>query len=175
MTDKSITPRKSPIPRKLDDAMITALTTIISKGNYYQDACAICDVTEGTFYQWVRLAKEDEDKGLTEQDSVYLKLSYGIKRARAQARANMVSVIVEAATVKKEWLPAITYLERTDPANWGRKDRIQPEDTRERVKTFVFVLPDGTRVKPGELDSGDEIVDGKFKELPEGKPDDKVT
>jgi len=115
-----------PIPRKLDDAMVEALSDLVRKGNYYHDACALVEISEPCLYGWIKLGVKDEKDGLSKDESIYFRLVKSLQKARAEARAAFVAVIHEAATVKREWLPAITYLERTDPGNWGRKDRTPP-------------------------------------------------
>ena len=117
---------KRPIPRKLDDTMIEALSTVIAEGNYYITACSICGISEPCFYGWLKIAEEDEQSGLTEDESRYIRLVKSLKKAEAEAEANFLSVVSEAATIKREWLPAMTFLERRHPDRWGRKDRIQP-------------------------------------------------
>ena len=139
MTDMKLIPQpKSPVPRKLDDAMITALSDLVSKGNYYHDACSICDISEPAFYDWIKLAQQDETAGLTEGESPYIRLVKSLQKARAQARAEFVAVVREAALVKREWIPAVTYLERTDPEHWGRKDRTRVDVVQKKVFEIVY-------------------------------------
>lgn len=108
---------------KLDDAMIIALSDLIAKGNYYHDACAIVGIAEPTFYKWINQAQADEANGLSPQNSIHVRFVKSVQKARAQNRADFVAVIKETATVKRDWLSAMTFLERTDPEHWGRKDR----------------------------------------------------
>lgn len=155
--------KPSPIPRKLDDAMIVALSDLVSKGNYYHDACAIAGISEPTYYEWIKLARQDETNGLTEESSIYLRLAKSLQKARADNRAQFVAVIKEAAFVKREWLPAITYLERTDPDNWGRKDRVRVDshETKEITVTHVEIVLN-------EAGRAPQVIEGEVKELPEG-------
>ncbi len=124
---------------KLDDYMIEALSDCISKGNYIHDACSLAGISEPSFYSWVNQAQQDEKNGLDETQSVYLRMLKSIQKAKADNRAQFVAVIKEAAVKDRQWLPAITYLERTDPEHWGRKDRtrIDINETKEITITHV--------------------------------------
>jgi hypothetical protein len=149
--------------------MIDALSDLIAKGNYYHDACAICEIAEPTLYQWINLADKDREQGLDETQSIYIRLTKSIQKARAQSRSEFVKVIRDAAVVKREWLPAITYLERTDPDHWGRKDRTQVDVTEHKEIKITHV-----EVIMTEAGAAGEVVAGEYKELEEGKKDDGV-
>ena len=71
-------------------------------------------------------------------------------------------MIKETALEKKEWLPAMTFLERRHPERWGRKDRHQVDINENKQVTITHV----TVVK----DYG-QIAEGEYKELTDGKPD----
>lgn len=146
---------KRPIPRKLNDGMIEALSEAVSKGNYAIVACQLCGISEFAFYNWLNQASTDEENGLTEEESIYIRLAKSLKRAEAKAEAELVQVVRETATKKKEWLPAITFLERRHPDRWGRKDRTQVtiDETRKITITRVEVV-----MPPGQVIEG-EVVD----------------
>lgn len=114
---------KRPIPRKLDEAMIIALSEYVAKGNYAQHACYLCGIDESTYYLWMKQAQGDIEQG---QETIYTSLFKAVKRARAAAQAELIEVARNAASQKKDGYLAVTIMERTDPENWGRKDRIQP-------------------------------------------------
>jgi len=111
------------IPRKLNDDMITALSEYVRKGNYAKHASYLCGIDEHTLIRWLNQAQSDIDAGLTEEDSIFIRLNTSIKRARAEAQADMVEVARNAAKTKRDGYLAITFLERTDPDNWGRRER----------------------------------------------------
>lgn len=146
-------------PSKLDEAMITALSDLVAKGNYLHDAAAVAGIDESTLYLWMRQGKSDIEKNI---QSLHSKLHQSMQKAKAANRAAFVEVIRDAAVVKREWLPAITYLERTDPEHWGRKDRQtiivdEHKTVQVIVKHYVEELP-----TPGQ------VVEGECKELPQG-------
>ena len=151
--------KKTPIPRKLNQGMIEALSLAIAKGNYAVTACQLCDIDESTLWHWVDQGTKDYEAGL---ENLYTELIIALKRAEAQAEAELVNVVRESATIKKEWLPAMTFLERRHPDRWGRKDRTRV-DINERksvVITHVEVVLNETKA-----------IEGEYKELEEGSQD----
>lgn len=143
------------IPRKLNQGMIDALSLSIAKGNYYVTACALNNISEFALYDWLKKSEVDDKGGLTEEESIYIRLAKSLKRAEAQAEAKLVEIIRESAEVKREWLPAITFLERRHPERWGRKDRVQVEQHK-RVEISVIV----------EHYPGEQITEGECVEVP---------
>jgi len=143
--------------------MIDALSLAISNGNYAVTACQLCDISNNQFYLWHQQAETDIQQGLTEEDSIYIKLYYSVKRAEAAAEDALVEVVREAGTVKREWLPAMTFLERRHPDRWGRRDRrdININETKTiNITRVEIAMPRG------------ELIEGEARELPEGKDDD---
>jgi len=148
---------------KLNDSMITAICDIVSKGNYYVTACNICGVTPQTFYNWMQQAEKDETDGKTEENSLFLKFLYSVKRAEAIAESKLVDVVRESAEVKREWLPAMTFLERRHPDRWGRKDRNTVTIDEHKTITITHVEV----IKPADYVG--QIVEGEARELTEGE------
>jgi len=118
--------KPAPKPRKLNDAVIETLSEYIRKGNYAQVACSLTGVSENVYYQWLKLAENDEQCGLTPDQSVYIRLTQSIKKAEADAEALMVETARNAAVEKRDGYLAITVNERRHPDRWGRKDRTGP-------------------------------------------------
>ncbi len=154
---------KRPIPRKLNQGMITALSEVIAKGNYATVACQLCGISENCFYTWLEQALKDEENGLTSEDSLYVRLKESLKRAEAQAEAELVNVVRESATVKKEWLPAITFLERRHPDRWGRKDRTRVDINEKKSITITHV-----EVVLNQGKDQPQVIEGESRELKEG-------
>jgi len=152
--------RKRPVPRKLNQGMIDALSTAIANGNYATTACQLAGISDKTLWEWMNYAVDDENNGYTEADSLYVKLSNALKKAESQAEADLVRVVREAGTVKREWLPAMTFLERRHPDRWGRRER---RDVNIETKTINI-----TRVEVN-MPNDSLIIEGEVRELEEGK------
>ncbi len=142
---------KRPIPRKLNDGMIKALYEAISRGNYAVVACQLAGIEEKTYYEWLRQADIDIENGLTAEESYYVRLKQSVKEAESKAEDEMVQVVREAATKKREWLPATVFLERRHPDRWGRRERKQVDinETRQIRITHVEI---GIVAQPGEVE-----------------------
>lgn len=125
------------------ERLIEALTV----GSYRNEACNYAGIDETTLSRWVERGeahnartetynhaleawKEKGSKGKKpvapdQDEKPYAEFAGQIKAAEAQARIAAVTAIQSAIAQKggKGWVAAMTYLERKDPKNWGRKDR----------------------------------------------------
>ena len=119
--------------------------------------------------------------------SIFIRLSDAINEASAINENQLVGVIKSAAVDKKEWLPAITFLERRHPDRWGRKDRTRVDVTE--IKTVVIThveyhLPTYAGATEGEPSGGQVAIDSPARRSvsvggtagePEGDEDEKQT
>lgn len=155
--------KPSPIPRKLNPGMITALSMAIRRGNYPSTACQLCGIDWHTLDSWLTIAQGERAAGIDETDSLYLQLDTAIKNAEGVNESELVQVVRDAATVKREWLPAITMLERRHRERWGRPAPVQVQvnnDNRQvKISRVEIMLPDAP-----QLDS----VNTTFKVLDAG-------
>lgn len=150
--DKRLTGR----PTKLTPERQAKIVDCISKGNYLVTACRANGITKTCYLHWLERAELEENNG----GGIYYDFSLAIKKAEADAETELASMIRETALEKREWLPAMTFLERRHPERWGRKDRstIQIEETKQIIITTVEVVKD----------YGNRVIEGEGKELPEG-------
>ena len=156
-------------PPKLDNGMITAFSLCLSSGMYLEPACHLCNVSPKVVYEWLHIADQDELVGADANLSIYIRFRDAINKASASNESQLVGVIKSAAVDKKEWLPAITFLERRHPDRWGRKDRTRIEIDEHKTVTITHVeyrLPsqDSQRLSS-------PAVEGEARELPPGKVD----
>ncbi len=126
MTSTTNLTNESPrVSHKLSDSMITALSEAIAKGNYLVTAANLAGITDETVRNWVDQSFADEELGLDETNSLYIRLRLALKKAEADAEAKLVNVVRESAEVDRNWIAGMTFLERRHPDRWGRRDRIQ--------------------------------------------------
>ena len=161
-TETSVT--KRPIPRKLNDGMIQALSEVIAKGNYPSVACQLAGIDWHTLQKWIELGSQELAKDEPDTESLYSQLVTALKRAESQAEAELVNVVRESATVKKEWLPAMTFLERRHPDRWGRKDRTRVDINEKKSVTITHV-----EVVLNQGGSQAQVIEGESRELKEGE------
>ena len=125
-----------PIPRKLNNGMIGALSEYIRKGNYAVVACRLCNLAESTFYDWISRGESDIDAG---RESLYRNLVESLKNAEAEAEAEMVNVARNASVEKKDGYLAITVNERRHPDRWGRRERRTIDVTEHKTIEITHV------------------------------------
>lgn len=156
-------PTTSPVPRKLNQGMIDALSKAIAKGNYAVTACQLVGISEPAFYGWIGQGVKDEENGKTETESLYLSLVKSLKRADAKAETKMVDLIINTAVEKKDGYLGMTYLERRHPERWGRKDRARIDITEKRAITITHV-----EVVLNQGD-GKQVIEGESREITDGE------
>ena len=149
--------KRSP-PLKINQAMVEALSAAIAKGNYPTTACQLCNIDRTSLYRWLDIADAHIAEG---KESIYTTLYYSLKRAESDAEDRLVQVVRDAAEVKREWLPAMTMLERRHPDRWGRKDRTTIDiNEKKSVQITHEVI---------NLNSTERVIEGECKELEGGE------
>ena len=146
---------KSGRKTKLTPELIKRICDCVSKGNYISTACKTVGIGESTYYDWLKRAEEGDT-------GIFGEFAKAAKQAEAQAEAELLATVREAATTDKNWLAAMTLLERRHPERWGRKDRslIQIEEHKQVTITTVEVVKDygqGGKL-PGNKT---ELIEGK--------------
>lgn len=99
--------------------IIDNICDVIRAGNYIKVACEYNDIPESTFYRYWNKGKEELEKGISEDESVYVKFYKSVKKARAVAEVRNVSIISKA--MKDDWKASAWWLERSFPDRYGRK------------------------------------------------------
>lgn len=143
---------------KLTPELIEKMSGIMAQGHYFITACNACDIDKTTAYKWINQGELDITNNV---DSLNTNLIHALKKAEADAEQRLLQVVSDKALTGKEWLPAMTILERRHPERWGRKDRslIQIDEHKTVTITNVEVIKDYGRGM---------IVEGEAKEIPEG-------
>lgn len=102
---------------KLTEQFIKKAIEYIRDGNYVSVACKALGVSEVTWYEYIKQAKEEISIGLTEEDSLAIKFLNQLDKAAADAEAEAVKVLRTQG--RKNWLANAWYLERRFPKRWG--------------------------------------------------------
>lgn len=132
-------PRKS----KLTPELIELTAELIRVGNYYKHVAQYLNISEETFYRWLREGEKAKN-GLKRQ------FYEAVKRAEAEAIARNLALIQKAAQ-EGNWQAAAWWLERKYPEEWGRKDHMDIQAEGGLVIRIVEVDSDGSDT----ADSGD--------------------
>lgn len=95
----------------LQDEIVQNLTL----GMTISDTCAQVGITHATYDNWCNRGRR-----AAKNDAMYVSFFEAVTRARVQARRSAVATIRRAMsdgdTDSAQW-----YLERSDPANWGKR------------------------------------------------------
>lgn len=146
-------------PTKLTPERQAKIVDLVRKGNYFITACQATGIGKSTFLNWLERGELEQNNG----GGIYSDFLLAVKKAEADAEAELASMIRETALEKREWLPGMTFLERRHPERWGRKDRstIQIEEHKTITITTVEVVKDYGQGR---------IIEGEAKEITEGEP-----
>src|SRR5690348_5560790 len=106
-----------PRPLELTDDVALAVAASLEDGCSIADACALAGIGESTYHGWIKRAAAGE--------SPFVEFAELTRAARAKGRLVHVQAIRAAAA--DDWRASAFFLERSDPANWGRKDKVAAE------------------------------------------------
>jgi len=148
-------------PTKLTPELQEKICKYIAAGNYLVTACSAVGIDTNTFNLWLNNALKEENNG----GGMYFDFMIAVKRAEAAAEAELASMIRETALQKKDWLPAITFLERRHRERWGRPAPIGitlDEHKEVHITHVEYNLSPGQEIP--------QVVEGEASELlEEGK------
>jgi hypothetical protein len=106
---------------------------LLEEGNFEDTAAALVGVSRSCWLKWKRAGREllrQIDEGLTEagalsyEDSRPIRFVQMIDAARHEAVAAHIRNIKTAGTNPDRWQASAWYLERTNPARFGKKDSL---------------------------------------------------
>lgn len=103
----------------LTDTLAYEVAANLEEGCSIADACALAGIAESTYHDWVRRGDAGE--------APFSEFSELTRAARAKGRREHIQAIKKAAS--DDWRAAAFFLERSDPANWGPKHKVQSEHT----------------------------------------------
>ena len=111
---------------------VKEILALLQVGNTDEVAANASGISRGAFYKWLargRAAIEKMEKGeqIDDSEMMYVDFVDSVKKAKAEAIATAVTHVRRA--MSKNWQAAMTFLERKDPENWGRKDRVDVHAT----------------------------------------------
>lgn len=123
---------------KLTDTVMKKIIEAIEKGNTYENAALLSGIAERTFYYWM-------EKGEKEQDGKYYQFLQEVKKANATAEQRNVIIIQDAAM--DQWQAAAWFLERRNPAKWGRKDALRLSGASEMEERMIELFARLDKIK----------------------------
>lgn len=116
---------QGPYGKRLTKVLLARIAHAVSIGVPLEDAAEYAGIPRSTFFDW--LAKGRSDKS----HSLYRQLADAVDQGRAQFKVNALERIQKAG--ETEWTADAWLLERTDPANFGRRTRVDGNVTVQAV------------------------------------------
>ena len=123
------------------DLVKDKLLELVAAGNYAEVAARAVGIHPSTLYDWLATGRDGKQKR-------YVDFAEAFEAARATAEARMVTTIQVSA--KKDWRAAAWYLERSQPARWGRRIMVEGAPDGEPVR-----VEHSGEVRPGDLDDAE--------------------
>lgn len=108
-------------PPKLNDALTRTIAASVKGGIGLARAAQMAGIGKATVFDWMARGAREQQDG---RDTRYTRFAKEIAESRASAIAICESTVLHAAVRKQDWRAAVTYLERTVPQEWGRKDSV---------------------------------------------------
>lgn len=105
-------------PCELTDDLSIEIARHLIEGLSIADACALSGISERSYHNWIARGEDGEEP--------FVQFVLLTRAARAEGRQKHVRTIGNASS-SGDWKAAAFFLERSDPANWGRKDELKAE------------------------------------------------
>jgi hypothetical protein len=164
--------KQNKMPAIITRELIEAIAIWIQGNMYFSTACHASGIGERTGYVWkARGEKEmrriEEGRSASPNEALYLEFFLATQKAEALAEYENIRCIQEH---RPNWQANAWILTRRNRKRWGNGGNLEnEEEKRELPQTFLFVMPDGTKITAREL------ANAGTNELPKGNSTDKGT
>lgn len=147
-------------PILLDPDLATTVSSLLRRGMTQTDACDAAGLARSTFYSWISRARTLRDRiatpdtegpiqpsDLTAEEVQLLDFLDAVTGARARAKGDALGAI--RAGMADDWRAAAWFLERSFPAEYGRRDALLVESAESLRVTIRW--PDEPEIEDAEL------------------------
>ena len=129
------------MPRPEDPELIKLFADAIEQGHGTATAATLAGISGRTADDWIRFGNEELAEYQEQEDpdaelGSHVTFAQAHKAAVAAFVARNLGVVNSATSQPKGWLPAMTLLERRDPANFARRFEAKVETTIDQHVTF---------------------------------------
>lgn len=122
---------------KYNETRHETIVEAVRKGNSKANAFRLAGISVDTGTEWLRYGRDK-----SEEYPYYAKLYQDVEQALAEYEASRVSLVTTAADTGS-WQAAAWWLERRNPDEWGRHDRVKHEvNNRPTVQLNQVILQD---------------------------------
>lgn len=140
---------------KFSEELCETIYELVGKGFTYKDICAVCDISEPTFYKWI-------NKGKKAKSGKYKQFVIELEKAKALRKNNLVKKLIEKTESKDDWKGYAWLLERGYGNEFARPEVKVRQEIESKVEAEVKVpFQDLERIV---IESGKKSDDEKKKE-----------
>lgn len=142
MTDKgapeppSKPKKKGGRPTKLTPEVQEEVCTAIRAGNTFEASAAYGGISPASFYSYMDKGRQSYEKG--KRRTKFTEFLEEVTRAKSTAEVALVANINKAG--KRDWRAHAFLLERRNPVDWGRQDRIKANITESGTVKKVLII-----------------------------------
>lgn len=109
----------------LTDEVQERICSALRAGNYQETAVRYAGVSESVYYKWLKMGRDAMDKeDRTPLEARCVEFVDAVEKARADAEVRNVHHIQQAAQ-GGTWQASAWFLERSFPARWGRREKVE--------------------------------------------------
>ncbi len=128
--------KKGGRPTKLTPEVQEQVCTAIRAGNTFEAAAAYGGISPASFYSYMDKGRQSYEKG--KRRTKFTEFLEEVTRAKSTAEVALVANINKAGD--KDWRAHAFLLERRNPEDWGRRDRIKADITESGTVRKVIVI-----------------------------------
>ena len=142
---------------KLNPELTKQICEYIKQGLYLKDACALCDISHQTYYNWLDRA----DMG----EKLYIEFVEATKRAEAEDKAARIADAQVKAVKRNSWEENWRYLEARYPQQYAKHEVIHNTNQAEGMRAITALVKE---IKAGSKMIESDVIEGEVKVLSDG-------
>jgi len=112
----------------ITEDVIDSICEFVKTGTSFRDAYLLAGINKYTGRHWRAMALKDIRAEKSPSESVYIKLSLAMDKAKATYMRSLVDCVNLAGKDPKNWQAAMTLMERRDPETYSRFTRLKSYD-----------------------------------------------
>ena len=145
---------------KFSEEVCETIYKLVSKGFTYKDICAVCDISEQTFNNWI-------NRGKKAKSGKYKEFYLNVEKAKSLRKNNLIDKLIEKTEAKDDWKGYAWLLERGYGDEFARPEVKIRQEIDSKVEAEVKVpFQDLERIV---IESGKKNDKEKRKEIEEGR------
>lgn len=119
-------------PSKISKARIKRVSDAIRRGNTIVNSAVLGGISHQTHATWILRGAackkmQEEGQTLSATERLYAEYLDEVNAAKADYEQKLISRIEEAGKLPQQWQASAWLLERKNPKDWGRKDKMDVE------------------------------------------------